>query len=214
MVKLLIDNKEIDVDEKKTLLNACLDNEIYIPNLCHLEEMDNPPVSCRMCLVEIEGEDRPIASCAVKVKEGMVVKTDTPSVRRLQRSAFQLLMSVHDVDCGHCPSNKKCELQRIAKLLKVGLKPKRLHQRLKEPGIDEGHPLLTYHPNRCVLCGKCVFVCQRLNGGALLSFAKRGLDTVISFYGQMDLEGLPCEGCRACVEICPVSAITFKKSEK
>ncbi|MDY6880302.1 MAG: 2Fe-2S iron-sulfur cluster-binding protein [Desulfatiglans sp.] len=209
MVKLLIDDKEIKADEGKTLLNTCLDNEIYIPNLCHIEEMESPPVSCRLCFVEIEGEERPVASCAVKVKEGMIVKTDTPAVRRLQRSAFQFLMSVHDVDCAHCPSNKKCELQRIAKFLKIGLKPKRLSQRLKEPPIVQDHPFLTYHPNRCVLCGKCVFVCQRLNGGSILSFAKRGLETVISFYGHTDQETLDCEKCRACVTICPVSAITF-----
>ncbi len=214
MVKLIVNKQELQVDEGKTLLQACLDNGIYIPNLCYLESMDNPSASCRMCFVEIEGEEKPIPSCTVKVKAGMVVKTDTPSVRRLQRTAFKLLMSVHDVDCGHCPANKKCELQRIAKFLKVGLKSKHLELHLKETEVDEAHPFLNYYPNRCVLCGKCVFVCQEKHGRAFLAFAKRGLDTVVSSYGEKDVPVLPCDKCLACIRICPVGAITSKDSPK
>jgi len=213
MIELLVDNKTIEAEEGRSLLQACLENEIYIPNLCFLEGRDNPLASCRMCFVEIEGEDKPVTSCTVEVRDGMVVKTDTPSVRRLQRSALRLLLSVHDVDCGHCPANKKCGLQRIAKFLKVGLKPKRLERFLKEPGIDEDHLFLDYYPNRCVLCGKCIHVCQTQHGHPFLTFAKRGFDTVISFYGEKDASRLPCVTCTACVEICPVGAITPKKGD-
>ena len=212
MVKLIVNKQELQVDEGKTLLQACLDNGIYIPNLCHIHGTDNPSASCRLCFVEIEGEDKPISSCTVKAKDGIIVKTDTPSVRRLQRTAFKLLMSVHRVDCGHCPANKKCELQRIAKFLKVSLKPKGLEQRLKEPELDEDHPFLNYYPNRCVLCGKCVIVCKDQHGRALLTFAKRGLDTVVSSYGEKDVSTLSCDTCLACIQICPVSAITSKNS--
>ncbi|MCG2776097.1 MAG: 2Fe-2S iron-sulfur cluster-binding protein [Desulfobacterales bacterium] len=212
MVKLIVNKQELKVDEGKTLLQACLDNGIYIPNLCHIHGTDNPSASCRLCFVEIEGEDKPISSCTVKAKDGIIVKTDTPSVRRLQRTAFKLLMSVHRVDCGHCPANKKCELQRIAKFLKVSLKPKGLEQRLKEPELDEDHPFLNYYPNRCVLCGKCVIVCKDQHGRALLTFAKRGLDTVVSSYGEKDVSTLSCDTCLACIQICPVSAITSKNS--
>ncbi len=210
MVKLLVDNKEIEAEEGTTLLQACLNNDIYIPNLCYLKSMGNPSASCRICFVEIEGEEKPVASCTVKVRDDMVVRTDTEPVRRLQRTAFELLMSVHDVDCGHCPANKKCELQNIAKLLKVGLKSKRFEQQLKEIEIDDEHPLMNYHVNRCVLCGKCAFVCQKKHGQPLMTFAKRGFATVISFYGEKDVSALPCEECLACVETCPVSAITLK----
>jgi bidirectional [NiFe] hydrogenase diaphorase subunit len=210
MVKLLVNDKEIEVKDGITVLQACLVNGIYIPNLCHLESMVNPAASCRLCFVEIEGAEKPVPSCTVHVKTGMVVKTDTPFVRRLQRSAFKLLMSAHEVDCGHCPANKKCELQRIAKFLRVGLKPKQLELHLKEPGIDETHPFLNYYPNRCVLCGKCIFVCREKHGSTFLAFAKRGLETVVSSYGEKDRPILPCEKCLACVEICPVSAIALK----
>jgi NADH dehydrogenase/NADH:ubiquinone oxidoreductase subunit G len=211
MVKLLVDNKEIQAEEGSVLLQVCLENEIYIPNLCFLAKMTHPPVACRMCLVEIDGGDGPVPSCAVKVQEGMVVATDSDAVRRLQRTAFQFLMSVHDVDCGNCPANKNCELQRIAKFLKVGLKPGPLERHLKEVETEEQHPMLDYFPNRCVLCGKCIFVCEEKHGQSLMTFAKRGFDTTISFYDQQDGLASPCETCCACVEICPVGALSLKK---
>lgn len=212
IVKLIVDGKGIEAEEGTTLLQACLDNKIYIPNLCYLEDMDDPPASCRMCFVEIEGGDKPVPSCTVKVKDSMLVKTDTPSVRKLQRTAFQLLLSVHNVDCKNCPANKKCELQRIAKFLRVGLKPKRLERILKEEDKDEKHPLLDYYPNRCILCGKCVYVCRTQQGQPFLTFAKRGFDTVISSYGGQDMKNFPCEKCLACIDICPVKAIVLKNS--
>ena len=210
MIKLIVDNKEIETKEGLTVLQACLDNEIYIPNLCYLKEMDNPPGSCRLCLVEIGEYNQPITSCTVKVKEGMVVRTDTEHIRRLQRTAFELLLSVHHVDCRNCPANKKCELQRISKFLHFGLKLKRVEQLEREVKVEQDHPFLEYVSNRCVLCGKCVFVCQKKNGKAMLSFAKRGLDTVISFFGEEDKARTTCKECYACVEICPVAALIKK----
>ena len=212
MAKLRVDNREIEAREGISLLEACLDSGIYIPNLCHIHGAENPSASCRLCFVEIEGEDKPIPSCTVKARDGIIVKTDTPSVRRLQLTAFKLLMSVHRVDCGHCPANKKCELQRIAKFLKVGLKSKYLELHLKETEVDESHPFLDYYPNRCVLCGKCIAVCKDKHGRAFLTFAKRGLDTVVSSYGDKDVSNLPCGKCLACIRVCPVGAITSKDS--
>lgn len=210
MVRLLVDDKEIQAEEGATLLQSCLDNGIYIPNLCYLEGMHNPPASCRLCLVEIQGEDKLVAACTLKVKDGLQVKTETAPVRKLQRSALRLLLSVHDVDCARCPANKKCELQRIARFLKVGLRPKRLDQLLKETKVEEDHPFLRYYPNRCVLCGRCTYVCRREHGQPFLTFAKRGFDTVISFDGGEDLREFPCDQSIACAEVCPVGAITPK----
>jgi bidirectional [NiFe] hydrogenase diaphorase subunit len=207
MVKFVVDNKEIETEEGITVLQACLDNEIYIPNLCYIKDMENPPGSCRLCFVEIKGYNQPITSC----KEGMVVSTNTEHIKRLQRTAFELLLSVHHVDCKNCPANRKCELQRIAKFLHFGLKLKRLEHLDREAKAEQNHPCLEYVPNRCVLCGKCVFVCKKKNGQAMLSFAKRGLDTVISFFGEDDNSRVSCEECYACAEICPVGALTIKK---
>ncbi len=211
MITILVDNKEIATEEGLNLLQVCLENDIYIPNLCYLKEMSNPPASCRMCLVEIVGEDKPVTACTVKVRDGMVVKTDTPQVRRLQSTAFELLLSTHHVDCKNCPSNKKCDLQRLAKFLHIGLKPKRL-EHLEREIIEEEHPFLIYNPLKCILCGKCIFICESLHQRPFLTFAKRGFGMFISFFGEGDPAELPCDKCYACVEICPVSAL-LKRSD-
>ena len=210
MPKLLVDNKEIEAPEGTNLLQACLKQNIYIPNLCYIDGMAYPSALCRMCFVEIEGKSKPVASCTVTVAEGMVVRTDTPQVRRLQRSGLQLFLSVHRVDCKNCPANRKCELQRIAKFLKVGLKSKHLGQYFKEPEVVHEHPSLDYFPNRCILCGKCFYVCRTKQGQPVLTFAKRGFDTVISFLGAYDSSALNCGNCNACVEICPVAALMLR----
>jgi bidirectional [NiFe] hydrogenase diaphorase subunit len=208
-IKLIVDHKELEVEEGTILLDACLDGGIYIPNLCHLKGMEEPHASCRLCFVQIEGIDRPVPSCTVKVRDRMVVKTDTLEVRALQISALRFLLSVHDVNCAHCPANKKCALQNMAKFLRVGLKPKGLETCLREPHLVQDHPLIDYYPNRCVLCARCVRVCRNRSGLPRMTFAKRGFDTVISFFGSE--ETLSCKDCLDCVEICPVGALSLRK---
>lgn len=210
MSRIIVDEQYIEIIEGTNLLQACLENNIYIPNLCYLKEREKKHASCRLCFVKIEGMPKPVTSCTVNVEEGMVISTDTPAVRRLQRTAFQLLMSGHEVDCAHCPANKKCELQKIARFLKLGLKPKGLDHSLRELETDHDHPFLEYFPHRCVLCGKCIFVCKKRNGRPYLIFAGRGLKTQISFFGDKDPLKLPCAECLACTLICPVAAIIAK----
>ena len=103
------------------------------------------------------------------------------------------------------------ELQNIAKFLKVGLKPKRLDRYLKEIQIDETHPFLNHYPNRCVLCGKCVHICRGKHDQSVLTFAKRGFDTVISTYSVTDVSSLTCRDCDTCVKACPVGALAVKE---
>jgi bidirectional [NiFe] hydrogenase diaphorase subunit len=214
MVTLMVDNRKIETNEGMTVLQTCLDNGIYIPNLCYQKEMEDPPGSCRLCFIEIEGYGQPVPSCQVKVQDGLVIRTNTEHVRRLQRTAFELLLSVHHVDCKNCPANRNCELQRIARFLRFGLKLKRLEQLDRETTVEDEHPCLEYVPSRCVLCGRCVFACKKNNRHPMLSFARRGLDTVISFFGEEDEARVTCEQCYACVEICPVAALLIKEGEQ
>jgi bidirectional [NiFe] hydrogenase diaphorase subunit len=209
LVRIRVDGKDMDAPEGSSLLQVCLENDIYIPNLCHVAGIEPPPASCRLCFVEIEGYEGPVTACTTRVTEGMVAITDSPGVRRLQRAGLQLLLSVHRVDCSHCPANKRCELQKMARFLKVGLKPKHLEPFLKDPDRIEG-PGLVYYPNRCVLCGRCVRVCRSEHDLPLLTFARRGFDTLISFYGEQEASPPSCDTCLACVRICPVSALSVK----
>jgi NADH dehydrogenase/NADH:ubiquinone oxidoreductase subunit G len=210
MVKLVVDNREIQADRGISLLKACLDNEIYVPNLCYLEGMDDPPASCRLCFVEIEGYHDPVTSCTVSVEEGLVVQTDTPAVRRLQRTAFNLLLSAHELDCAHCPANKQCELQRIARKLGFPLKLQRLAQVIREQKVAANHPHLTVDHQRCVLCGRCVYLCRTLHQKPYLTFARRGIDTHISIFGTTDVDTHSCAACAVCVRNCPVGAISIQ----
>jgi NADH dehydrogenase/NADH:ubiquinone oxidoreductase subunit G len=211
MVKINVDGREIETGEGATLLQACLDHGIYIPNLCYLKGMKEPHASCRLCFVDLKGAPSPVSSCAVTAADGMEVRTDTPEVRALQKGAFRLLMSVHRVDCSHCPANKRCELQRIAKFLKIGLKPGGLEQHFKEPEVIREHPAIDYYPNRCVLCGRCVHTCLSGAGRPLMTFARRGFNTIISFYGT-DENGPSCADCGSCLTVCPVSALVLREN--
>jgi len=210
MVKLIVDGKEISTDAGTSVLQACLQNGIFIPNLCFVKTREHPHASCRLCFVEINGLHRPVPSCAAEASDGLVVKTDTPAVNRLQRMGFKLLMSGHPCEPKGCPVKGNCQLIRIAKHLKVGLNPKPLEllEREIDPEIDLTY--FTYYPFRCVLCGKCVYVCREKNGHNLLTFAKRGFDTVIALFAGTDPTDRPCQNCLACTTVCPTGAIIPK----
>jgi NADH dehydrogenase/NADH:ubiquinone oxidoreductase subunit G len=210
MIRLNVDEREIRVEEGLTVLEACLKNGIYVPNLCFLEGgAQHPQASCRLCFVEIQGERQPVTSCTVTVSDGMGVRTDTPAVRDLQRSALRLLLSMHRVECARCPANRKCALQKMAGFLRVGLKVPTLPD-LEALKVDIGHPVIDYHPYRCVLCGRCVLACERRNERPLLTFAERGLRTRIVSLADPYSLSMPCKVCRACINVCPVAALTPK----
>ena len=210
MVKLIVDEKELKAEEGKTVLQACLENAIFIPNLCFMKTREHPHASCRLCFVEIDSNSKPVASCTEKVREGLVVRTDTEPVRRLQRAAFKLLMSAHHCTPKVCPVKDGCQLIRTAKHLKVGLNPRPLE--LLERDVEEEVDLafFTYYPFRCVLCGKCVHVCRQKNDRNPLTFAQRGFDTVIAFLGSRDPADFSCHHCLACANVCPTGALVLK----
>jgi len=209
-VNITIDDRTVTVEKGINLLTACLDNGIYVPHLCYLEKMKPVSASCRLCFVEVEGRSGPVPACTVAVEGPLTVKTDTPAVRRLQKAGLQLLLSVHRVACKSCPAHLRCELQRLAKFLKIGLKSGKLERRLKEPEIDSSHPCLDYYPNRCVLCGKCVHVCSLQHRDVVLTFVKREFNTLVGYYGLSTYPAQSCHDCRACVDICPVAALLPK----
>ncbi|MCU0602564.1 MAG: 2Fe-2S iron-sulfur cluster-binding protein [Desulfobacterales bacterium] len=209
-IRIIVDGRDFDVEPGANLLAACLAAGIYIPHLCYLEDMKPAAASCRLCFVDIEGRKEPVPACTVTVDTPLEVDTGSPAVRRLQKAGLQLLLSVHRVACKNCPAHRRCDLQRIAKFLKVGLTPGNLDRYLKEPEVDSSHPCLDYYPNRCVLCGRCVHVCRRQHTDAVLTFAKRGFATVVRAYDDSPAASDSCRGCRACADACPVAALLPK----
>lgn len=213
MVSLVIDGNKVSAPEGERLLWVALDNGIYIPNLCAIRNGSEAASACRLCFVEVEGKDQPVTACTEPVTEGMVVNTRGEEATRLARSAFELIMASHPVDCAHCTSNGACELQKIARHLGVSLKTKRLRKIMRELTVDDSHPLFIYDPNKCVLCGRCVWVCREKLGIGVLGFAHRGFQRVVTTFAGDSLSESRCQECGECVRVCPVGALTFKNNE-
>jgi bidirectional [NiFe] hydrogenase diaphorase subunit len=211
LVTLTIDGIVVKAPRGEKLLWAALDNGVYIPNLCAIREADLPFGACRLCFVEIEGNRSLVTACTQVVEEGMVVHTNTPRVNQLRRTAFELLLSHHPIDCRNCAKNRNCELQRIASHLRLKLKLQRFRPIPRSMPIDSSHPLFIYNPNKCVLCGKCVWVCNERGTGAI-DFAFRGIDTRVSTFDNVPLIDSNCNSCLECVEVCPVGALVSKDS--
>ena len=209
-VSLTIDGKKITAGDGEKLLWVALDNAIYIPNLCALRDNSEPAAACRLCFVKVEGRDEPVTACTELVAEGMVVNTRGAKALRLARSAFELLMASHPVDCAHCAKKDSCELQKIAHHLKVKLKSKRFRKLLRELPVDDSNPLFILDPNKCVLCGRCIWVCRERLGIGVLGFAHRGFERVITTFAGEPLGESRCQECGDCVCICPTGALAFK----
>ncbi len=209
-VSLNIDGKKITARAGEKLLWAALQNGIYIPNLCAIRDRPEPHASCRLCWVEIKGVKEPVTACTAEVAEGMVVNTRGEKSLALARAGFELLMASHALDCAHCPANGACELQKIARHLKASLKTKRLRLLLRELPIDDSNPLFTYDPNKCVLCGRCVWVCRQDIKSGVFGFAHRGFDRVMTTFADEPIGADRCLDCSICVEVCPTGALSFK----
>ncbi|MEE8470477.1 MAG: 2Fe-2S iron-sulfur cluster-binding protein [Dehalococcoidia bacterium] len=213
-VSLTIDGKEITSPKSHTVLWAALDNGIYIPNLCALREVAEPYAGCRLCFVEIEGGKGPVTACTEPVTESMIVNTQGPHARRLARTTLELILASHPVDCAHCAKSGSCELQKAAAHLGVKLNTRRFRKLEQQLTIDSSSPAFTYNPNKCVLCGKCVWVCRdRLDIG-VLGFAHRGFERVVTTFASRPIAESGCLGCGDCAAVCPVGALVFKDTEK
>lgn len=210
---IFIDGKEIKCSEGERLLWVALDHGIYIPNLCAIRERKEPFGACRLCFVEIEGEDLPMTACTTKVRDGMVVNTKGAKALRLARTSFELLLSNHPVDCAHCLKSGLCELQRISKHLGIKLRAERFQKFLRNLPIDETSPVFIYDPNKCVLCGRCVWLSQeKLTVGAI-GFAYRGFQRFVTTFGDEPV-GLSEMGERIeLVKVCPVGAFVAKNKK-
>lgn len=210
-VTLVIDDVKIVVPEGMTILEAALQNGIYIPHLCHHPDL-KPAGVCRLCLVEVGG--RMLVSCNAAVAEGMTVRTNTPEVAKVRRVAAELLIADHDAACLSCGKNNSCKLQEIASF--VGIDRDRLEglKASERRPVDRSHPFIVRDYNKCVLCGICVRTCEEIQGISAIDYALRGYATKISTFGDKPLLESVCESCGECVARCPVGALLPKNGAK
>ncbi|MBN1689941.1 MAG: (2Fe-2S)-binding protein [Dehalococcoidia bacterium] len=207
---LIIDGREVKAVRGANLLWTALDNGFYIPNLCAIRGLPRSPASCRLCFVEIAGRPGgPVTACTEKVFDGMSVTLNSPIIKRMRQTSFNLLLSNHALDCARCVKNKKCELQNIAVREHFKLKDRRFNNIPLEYPIDYSHPLIIFDRNKCVLCGKCVHACNE-SGTSVLDFTYRGLKTSVSTFAEMPLAETACNSCLACAAVCPVGSIYLR----
>jgi formate dehydrogenase alpha subunit len=207
-VTLTIDGKTVAAARGATVFEAALGAGIDIPHLCHKPELGLPPTgSCRLCLVEVEGAKGPLASCVHPVSEGMVVHTDTPALQEHRRMAVDLLLSNHPHDCLTCEKAGTCDLQTYA--YRLGVKHSEYPgETVAVAPVQEG-PAIVYDRSKCILCGRCVEVCQHVQVSGAIDFLGRGFDTQIGLPPGLAREDSVCAECGNCLDVCPTGALSF-----
>ncbi|MCK5801389.1 MAG: [FeFe] hydrogenase, group A [Lentisphaeria bacterium] len=203
-VTLTIDRQTVNVPEGTTVLDAAKEVGIKIPTLCYFPGVASPG-SCRVCLVEIEGARTMQPSCVTEVRDGMVVRTTTKTARDARRLSVELMLANHPWDCNACVRNGECELQTLAQ--DMGITEVRFPYTREEVPIDRSTPALVRDMNKCILCRRCVAVCQDVQGVGTLAPRARGFDTIIGTGSGEELADAVCVQCGQCAAICPVGAI-------
>ena len=210
-VILTINDHKIKARAGEKVLWAALDNDIYIPHLCAIKEESRPNASCRLCFVEIEGSSHPVTSCTRSVEEGMVVKTRSPRVDRLVKTAFELILSDHNLKCRECPANRNCALQTIAKKHGIKLRYDRFKTIVREFELDDSPAEFAFDRSRCVLCGQCIWADREVAKVGAIGFTNRGINRIVTTFKDLPLAESICTECKLCVDACPVGALYYKQ---
>ena len=202
LVNIKINGKNYVEDSSLTILKACKKNGIHIPTLCYLfheeSNFEHKPASCRVCVVEIEGRRTLVPACATMISEGMEINTNNKKVIDARRTIVELILSNHPNDCLYCAKNGKCELQSLAK--ELGIRQVRFGNVLSQENKEVEMRCLLKNASKCVLCTRCIDVCENIQGIGAISSTMRGFNTIISSPNK-------CVSCGQCVQVCPTGAL-------
>ncbi len=207
-VKITINNRVIEADANETVFQAAHKAGIRIPSLCYLKDT-NETAACRLCVAEVDVNGRPMrglpATCVLKVEEGMNVRTNTRAVRNAVRINLELILANHDMNCPTCVRNGTCELQALCE--ERGISGVRFEGAKRVVTIDALSPSIVRDTSKCILCGRCVSTCNKVQGLGVLAFTNRGFDTEVGPAFGYSMRDVNCVYCGQCIEACPVAAL-------
>jgi len=209
MVTLKIDGRTVQADENMTVLDAARQENIRIPTLCYLKDI-NKIGACRMCLVEDKRTGKMMASCVMPVSEGMDVSTNSAKVLEARKFVLGLILSDHDRVCLTCNRSQSCELQTLANELgvdEIKYEGERIRRR-----VDDLSPAIVRDNNKCILCRRCVAACEKTQGVACIGMVNRGFETQVAPAFEKPLVDTNCINCGQCIAACPTGALREKDS--
>ena len=209
IVKIEVNNKVIKARKGDTIMSALRANGIRIPSICSMKDL-TPTGACRMCVVEVEGKEGLMPSCSHPVTEWMKIRTHSPRVIKSRKTIVELLLSNHPDDCLYCERNGNCELQTLAEELNV--RERRIMGRKNKYKLDHSSPSIVRDPAKCILCGRCVRVCDEKLSVYAIDFINRGNRTIIGTAFNKDLNFSSCINCGQCIMVCPTGALFEKDS--
>lgn len=214
MIHLTINGKQVEADEKFTILTTARKNGIYIPTLCFMEGVSDIGM-CRLCMVEADGFKAFLPACRTKVQDGMVIRTESEMLSAYRREMLNLILSNHNLDCMSCSANGTCELQSLCNRYGVkhsSYKGSRSHIEKMLP-VSNANPYLSYDPSKCIHCQRCINVCNTIACNGTLKSGRSGtFHTVEAPFGP-DYKTSGCETCGNCASVCPTGALSLKREE-
>ncbi len=211
MVNLKINDKEVEIEEGKTILEAANSIGIKIPTLCYLKDI-NVIGSCRICLVSVVGSKKLVASCVTPVSEGMKVYTNTKEVIESRKKTLELILSTHNKDCDNCIRNNNCELQKLFDEYEITDNIYKGESNQYE--IDNSTSYIVRDNSKCILCNRCVATCDKIQKISVIGKNGRGIKTHIGCAFDKVLDDVPCIACGQCINSCPTGALHEKDDIK
>ncbi len=205
MIEFEVDGRKIEAKEGETILSALKREGIHVPTLCHLEGLA-PSGACRLCVVELEGSGSFVPACSYPVSSGAKIQTRSPKVLDARRMIVELLLGNHPDDCLYCARSGKCSLQQLSQTMGIRRKIYRSRRAAKER--DVSGPSIERDPEKCILCGRCVRVCEEVQGVAAIDFIGRGCKAFIGTAFDQGLNVSSCVNCGQCILVCPTGALT------
>jgi iron-only hydrogenase group A len=204
MVNIKINGNDYQVPQNVTILEACKLAGITIPTLCYLEDVATN-ASCAVCVVEVKGARSLTRSCSTCVREGIEIATNSARIRDARKTSVELILANHPKDCLSCLRNQNCELQSLA--ADLGIKENGFVRTKKREPLDTTSVSITRDPNKCILCGRCIAVCQNVQTVSAIGLSQRGIRTKVSTYMEKGLGNVACTNCGQCALVCPTGAI-------